>query len=308
MDRTYNAVTLAVAGAGAATIASADGAQILAGALIVGSATIALRRLWLARQRMQVLPRPDERPGGALPVWMGRTDEGQWIWSDIATWPHGAVGGESGGGKSAMLRQWLTSLVQWTRPSYLQLAIIDLKRIEFGYLSQAPHVAAVAKTPADALEVLQEASAEVDARLRVLEDAGAVDCAEVPGMGRVLVVVDELAELQGDKEAIALLERISRLGRAPGVHLLLCTQRPDRFALSPAIKANTPSRVAFACSSRTNSEVILDTTDAADLPPQPGHAIWKRGAHLTRLRTPWMSLDQAKRIVAEAAAKAVQSA
>lgn len=243
------------------------------------------------------------RDAGALPLWLGFSEAGWMEAVSLEALPHLLVGGQTRGGKSSFLRQLLVGLVEWTRPAEARVVIIDCKGgVEFAWLSAAPHVRRVATDEAEAAGLLAEVEGAVEDRLRAMREANVDDCRGVPGLGRVVVVIDELAELQDDDGCQRSLRRIAARGGAAGVHLVLCTQRPDRFALPGAVKANIPATVAFRTRNATNSEILLDQPGAEELPPK-GTAIWQ-WVRTYRIRTPWLSRAQAQVRVAAAIARA----
>ena len=233
------------------------------------------------------------RPSGDLVVGLGRSRRG-WLWCDLAELPHLLVGGMSGGGKSVFLRQLVTWLVLTHQPSRLKLVLLDFKSgvelLRFGRLPHALHEAVT--DPEDAEFALRHVVAEIDRRMGMLAaaqvvDLDAWDAAGNPPMARWLVVCDELARLtvgnagetreeRGTRErATALLCDIARMGRAAGVHLVVCTQRPDADAVPGQLKANLAGTVAFRVRNEANSRILLDCDRAALLPCHQGRAIWQ---------------------------------
>jgi DNA segregation ATPase FtsK/SpoIIIE-like protein len=231
-------------------------------------------------------------PPGQLVVGLGRSHRGR-LWADLATLPHLLVGGMTGGGKSVFLTQALTYLVLTHHPNEIRLICVDLKGgIELDTFAQTPHaLEAVVTSVEDAARALGSVRDEVDTRLRALRNAGVRDVdawaeAGRPPWPRILVVVDELAELTvrelgaapaavaAQKAATGRLAEIARLGRAVGIHLILCTQRPDAEAVPGQLKANLAGTVAFRVRSEVNSHILLESDRAALLPHHPGRAIW----------------------------------
>jgi len=225
-------------------------------------------------------------------IGLGQSHRGR-LWVDLATLPHLLVGGMTGGGKSVFLTQALTHLVLTYRPDRLRLVCIDLKGgIELDALSHTPHSLEEVVTSVDgAARALGSIRDEVDRRLQALRNAGVRDIEAWADTGRppwprILVVVDELAELTvrelgaapaalaAQKAATGRLAEIARLGRAVGIHLILCTQRPDAEAVPGQLKANLAGTVAFRVRSEVNSHILLESDRAALLPHHPGRAIW----------------------------------
>jgi hypothetical protein len=228
------------------------------------------------------------RPNGRFLVGLGRGRRGA-LWVDLDSCPHLLVGGMTGGGKSVFLRQALAFLATEHPPSELQLALLDLKGgTELAHFSYLPHsLFPVADTVAAAAVTLAAVREELDRRLTVVRRAAEqVTSAALPAWPRILVVVDEVAELTcrdlGDDRAARAaqqaasgrLAEIARLGRSVQVHLVCCTQRPDAEAVPGQLKANLDGTVAFRVRAAVNSYILLDSDRAALLPPHPGRAIW----------------------------------
>ena len=199
----------------------------------------------------------------------------------------------TGGGKSVFLRQALTALALENPPSRMQLVCLDLKGgVELAHFGELPHsLRAVADTVESAAAGLGEVRIELDRRLEALRRSGMADMdawldAGMPAWPRVVVVVDELAELttrdvgadpvarEARRAASARLTEIARLGRAVGIHLIVCTQRPDADAVPGQLKANLAGTVAFRVRAGVNSLILLDTDRAALLPHHPGPGLW----------------------------------
>ena len=227
---------------------------------------------------------------GDLLVGIGQGQRGPII-TDLAALPHLLVGGQTGGGKSVFLRQLLTGLLLTHQPDELNLACIDLKGgVELHRFASLPHaMAPVADSVDGAGTLLDQVRDELDRRLRELRAAGLSDiqawhAESKPRWPHILVVVDEVAELtsraltrDGRSERDAATGRlceIARLGRAPGIHLVVCTQRPDADAVPGQLKANLPATVAFRVRNGINSRILLDTDRAALLPPVAGRGVW----------------------------------
>lgn len=228
----------------------------------------------------------------ALGLGLGR---GGPIVADLRGHAHLLIGGITGGGKSVLLRQALTATLLAHGPDQLRIVAIDLKGgVELGILDGLPHLlgpGGVITTVEEAASVLGAVREELDARLSALRAHGAADLDDAVALGmparpRVLVVVDELAELtardtgesraarDAQRAAVGRLCEIARLGRAVGIHLLVCTQRPDADVVPGQLKANLGGTVAFRVRSRVNSEILLEDDRAARLPHRPGRALW----------------------------------
>ncbi len=261
--------------------------------------------------------RQKTRPEGELPVGIGITREGS-RYADLTKMPHLLVGGTTGGGKSVFLRQALTELVQERSPAQLRLVLADLKGgMEFTLFSRVPHllcpVVNDVQSFAQAMTVVTE---ELDRRMELLREAG-VESLKAWNhayperrMPYVVVVVDELGEItiksseREDQVArqlnVNLLSRVARLGRAPGVHMILCTQRPDAEVVPGQIKANLNAILAFRAQDPIQSQILLGQGDiaAALLPAEaPGRAIWKWIDDATTVQTPLLEVSEAKQMI-----------
>ncbi len=261
--------------------------------------------------------REKSRPEGELPVGIGITREGS-RYADLTKMPHLLVGGTTGGGKSVFLRQALTELVGERSPAQLRLVLADLKGgMEFTLFSRVPHllcpVVNDVQSFAQAMTVVSE---ELDRRMELLREAGVENLKAwnqaypERRMPYVVVVVDELGEItiksseREDQIArqlnVNLLSRVARLGRAPGVHMILCTQRPDAEVVPGQIKANLNAILAFRAQDPIQSQILLGQGDiaAALLPAEaPGRAIWKWIDDATTVQTPLLEVSEAKQMI-----------
>jgi DNA segregation ATPase FtsK/SpoIIIE, S-DNA-T family len=221
----------------------------------------------------------DELPGSASPlaVWLGKDISGNAVWADLARMPHLLIAGTTGSGKSGCINTVLTSILLRSTPDDVRMILIDPKRIELGYYESIPHLLTpVVSSPKEASAVLQNVVAEMERRYERLSLVRARSLPEAnralrargdASLPYLLVVIDELADLmmvspQAVEDAVI---RLAQKSRAVGIHLVLATQRPSVDVITGMIKANVPSRIAFAVSSQTDSRVILDTAGAESL-------------------------------------------
>jgi S-DNA-T family DNA segregation ATPase FtsK/SpoIIIE len=208
-----------------------------------------------------------------LPVGLGKDISGRAVFFDLSEMPHLLVAGTTGSGKSVMLNGLLTSLLLTTDPRQVKMVLIDPKRVELSQFGRVPHlITPVVTDVKKAANALGWAVAEMERRYEVLEDIGVRsvegynDRAETQ-MPYVVVVIDELADLMmqaGAKVEDAII-RLAQKARAVGIHLVVATQRPSVDVITGMIKANVPSRIAFAVSSQVDSRVILDSPGAEAL-------------------------------------------
>jgi len=208
-----------------------------------------------------------------LPVGLGKDISGRAVFFDLSEMPHLLVAGTTGSGKSVMLNGLLTSLLLTTDPRQVKMVLIDPKRVELTQFGRVPHlITPVVTDVKKAANALAWGVAEMERRYEVLERMGVRslegynDRADV-GMPYVVVVIDELADLMmqaGAKVEDAII-RLAQKARAVGIHLVVATQRPSVDVITGMIKANVPSRIAFAVSSQVDSRVIMDIPGAEAL-------------------------------------------
>ena len=236
------------------------------------------------------------------------------VFLDLADMPHLLVAGTTGSGKSVMLNGLLTSLLLTTDPRQVKLVLIDPKRVEMTPFARVPHlITPVVTDVKKAANALGWAVAEMERRYEVLEKAGVrsldgYNARSEAQMPYVVIVIDELADLM--MQAAAKVEdaiiRIAQKARAVGIHLVVATQRPSVDVITGMIKANIPSRIAFAVSSQVDSRVILDNPGAEALLGM-GDMLYKpvSAARSSRVQGALISEPEVERVVsaAEAAAK-----
>jgi S-DNA-T family DNA segregation ATPase FtsK/SpoIIIE len=218
-------------------------------------------------------------PAGAGPLvaWLGLDISGKAVYLDIARMPHLLIAGSTGTGKSVCLNAILSSILLRSTPDELRMILIDPKRVELNHYESIPHLLTpVVTNPRNASAVLTNVVREMEsryelmglARARNLRDWNDVRASQgQPPMPMILLVIDELADLMmvSPAEVEDAIIRLAQKSRAVGIHLLLATQRPSVDVITGMIKANVPSRIAFAVSSQVDSRVILDATGAESL-------------------------------------------
>ncbi len=187
--------------------------------------------------------------------------------------PHMLVAGATGSGKSVCLNGIIISLLYQNGPDELKFIMVDPKRVELGVYAGIPHLLVPPIVKADeAVNALKWAVREMERRLDYLAKFGARDIDSYNAkskekMPRIVIVIDELADLmiQNKREVEAVIVRIAQMARAAGIHLILATQRPSVDVITGTIKANIPTRLAFAVASQVDSKTILDTAGADKL-------------------------------------------
>ena len=212
-----------------------------------------------------------------LALALGNDVSGQSIVGDLTRMPHLLIAGATGQGKSVCINALITSLLFQVTPDHMRLLLIDPKRVELTNYNGLPHLALpVLVEPHQAAAALRWAVAEMDRRYKMFSAEGVRNIAAYNDKATqklarqlpyVVIVIDELADLMmvAAGEIEELICRIAQLARAVGIHLVIATQRPSTDIITGLIKANIPSRIAFAVGSQVDSRVILDTGGAEKL-------------------------------------------
>ena len=210
---------------------------------------------------------------------VGKDIGGNCIVGNIARLPHMLIAGTTGSGKSVCMNSIIISLLYKASPEDVKLIMVDPKMVELGIYNGIPHLLIpVVTDPKKAAGSLQWAVTEMMRRYKAMSDAGVrdlesynsiVESQETEGakLPQVVVIIDELADLMlvAAKEVEESICRIAQMGRAAGIHLVIATQRPSADVITGLMKANIPSRIAFAVASAMESRIILDTQGAEKL-------------------------------------------
>ncbi|MGA8577000.1 MAG: DNA translocase FtsK [Candidatus Cybelea sp.] len=214
--------------------------------------------------------------GQVPPLWMalGKDITGRPVFGDLSKMPHLLVAGATGAGKSVCLNTIIASLLVCATPDQVQMLMIDPKRVELTVFNGIPHlIKDVIADPRLAAGALFEMTKEMDSRYERFAKASVRKIEEYNAkypeerLPFVVIVIDELADLMliAPAKVETTIMRLAQLGRATGIHLVVATQRPSVDVITGLIKANVPSRIAFAVSSQSDSRVILDMNGAERL-------------------------------------------
>ena len=245
-----------------------------------------------------------------LSVALGKDVAGNMEIADIAKMPHALIAGATGSGKSVCINTIITSVIYKAKPSEVKFVMVDPKVVELSVYNGIPHLLIpVVTDPKKAAGALAWAVQEMDNRYNLFAQKGVRDLkgynamAEKEGIGtlpQIVIIIDELADLMmvAAKEVEDSICRLAQKARAAGMHLIIATQRPSVDVITGIIKANIPSRIAFAVSSQVDSRTILDQVGAEKLLGKGDMLFYPSGAPKpVRVQGAFVSDDEVEKIV-----------
>ena len=224
----------------------------------------------------------NNKPDAKLLIGLGRDVTGEAVMSELNKMPHLLVAGSTGSGKSVCINGIITSILMRAKPHEVKLMMIDPKMVELNVYNGVPHLLApVVTNPKKASQALQKVVSEMERRYELFSHTGTRNIEgyndhvkkhnaeenQQPLLPYIVVIVDELADLMmvASSDVEDSITRLAQMARAAGIHLIIATQRPSVDVITGVIKANIPSRIAFAVSSATDSRTILDMGGAEKL-------------------------------------------
>lgn len=231
----------------------------------------------------EVIDAQPDHPDKLLEVPLGRDISGRVQTADLAKMPHLLVAGSTGSGKSVAINGIITSILMRAKPHEVKLMMIDPKMVELNVYNGIPHLLTpVVTNPRKAAQALQKVVKEMEERYEKFAATGVrnitgynelvmqknMETGEIhPTLPFIVVIVDELADLMmvASNEVEDAITRLAQMARAAGIHMILATQRPSVDVITGIIKANVPSRIAFAVSSGVDSRTIIDSNGAEKL-------------------------------------------
>ncbi|RIW29297.1 DNA translocase FtsK [Bacillus salacetis] len=258
----------------------------------------------------------NDKPNSKLLIGLGRDITGEAVLAELNKMPHLLVAGATGSGKSVCINGIITSILMRAKPHEVKLMMIDPKMVELNVYNGVPHLLAPVVTDAKkASQALKKVVSEMERRYELFSHTGTRNIEgynehikrhnkeneeKQPELPFIVVIVDELADLMmvASNDVEDAITRLAQMARAAGIHLIIATQRPSVDVITGVIKANIPSRIAFAVSSQTDSRTILDSGGAEKLLGRGDMLFTPVGASKpTRVQGAFLSDDEVEEIV-----------
>ena len=261
---------------------------------------------------------PNKYANSKLAITLGKDIMGKPIYYEINNAPHLLVAGATGAGKSVCINSIIVSILMRTKPDEVKLVLVDPKKVEFSMYNGVPHLMApVVSDPRKANVVLKKIVSEMENRYEKFSDTKTKniesyneyidkqnkqrpDSDQLKHMPFIVVIIDELADLMlvAAKEVEDSIMRITQMARAAGIHLIVATQRPSTNVITGVIKANIPTRIAFAVASQIDSRTILDGAGAEKLLGKGDMLFLPQGENTPiRVQGTYLSDDEIKNVV-----------
>lgn len=261
---------------------------------------------------------PSSYSDAKLLVTLGKNIMGKPVYAEINKTPHLLVAGSTGSGKSVCINSIIISMLMRSRPDEVKLVLVDPKKVELSMYNGVPHLLApVVTDPRKANIALKKIVVEMERRYDVFSESGTKNIAgynayvdkenekrdennKLSHLPFIVVIIDELADLMlvAAKEVEDSIMRITQMARAAGIHLIVATQRPSADVITGVIKANIPSRIAFAVASNIDSRTILDSSGAEKLLGKGDMLFLPQGENTPiRIQGTFLSDDEIKNVV-----------
>jgi S-DNA-T family DNA segregation ATPase FtsK/SpoIIIE len=215
---------------------------------------------------------------------------------------HVLICGASGFGKSTMERGIIVSLIHNNKPEDMVLTLTDFKRNELGLFKNSKYVKRFCKEKEEFKYLLNDLEKKAKQRYEIFDEKNVLDIYKYnaqyePKMAFIVNFIDEVAQLEGDKETMSLLQKRISYDRAAGILYVICTQRPSVDLIPGSVKANIDTRICFKTSDSTNSWIVLDDKEAAQYLSVPGRGLLKYGGDMTEFQAMYLSEDEAISLV-----------
>jgi len=246
-----------------------------------------------------------EKKNNELFISIGEDVSTECITYNLVDMPHMIVAGQTGSGKSIFLHNVILSLIMQYTPKELELVLIDPKVVEFNFYKGEPHVRELVSSPNKAGKTVEDLCVEMDNRYKQFAEVGVQDIASYnrktdKKMSRIVLIIEELADLalSSRDDIIVNILKLTFKARACGIHVILCTQRPDSQQLSGKLKNNFQCRVAFSMASQHDSKTVLGRKGAEVLTGK-GDGIFRNnnGTSNIRFQSPLVTEEEIKRVV-----------